>query len=431
MRGTIVLAKRTHLILLFALLLTLILGGCYRTGLGLDPREDDDDAAIDDDSVVIIDDDDDTSDDDDFSGDFQIIQLDPDHGSAEGGDEVEIVVDSDISGADPDDIIVRFGGELAEVLFRTEDSIHVTTPPSCSLGNVTLDVDIVGAGEDSDTYEYEAWAYGQDVAVLGMARTEVQSAGTPATAAAIAEFFTPTTAPPLSNLPALGSCVLNPNVTAPPRPNYSVGSAVSVSSGGTPFSLMLDPTTNSYSAASLSNLQTPNSATYGLSGGTDPDGCPVDISGIASAGDAMAVWDPPMTMPACASNGDYWCYFLDPDPSGLNQNGITVGWVPGTDHVVLQMDWIDYYGIGGGLTASLVCHLQDTGGVTLGSNEMSGMPEGLYQFSVLRYRTTTQAHPRSGGTVYGTYMDGQVGYGWVFQAIGSPSLGDGCYSGCQ
>jgi hypothetical protein len=191
---------------------------------------------------------------------------------------------------------------------------------------------------------------------------------------------------------------------------------------------MLDPSDNSYSAANLSSLQTPSSATYSLSGGTDPDGCPVDLPGVISAGDAIVVSDPPMNMPACASNGDFWCYFLDANPAGAN--GVTVAWTPGSGTVVLQMDWIDFYSVGNGLTASVVCHLQDTGGVTLGSTEMTDMPQGLYQFTVMRYRTTPQAHPRSGGSVYGTYLDAQIGYGWVFQELGNPSLGTGCYSGC-
>ena len=191
---------------------------------------------------------------------------------------------------------------------------------------------------------------------------------------------------------------------------------------------MLDPSDNSYSAANLSSLQTPSSTTYGLSGGVDPDGCAVDLPGLMSAGEAMVVSDPPMDMPACSSTGELWCYFLDPHPS--EPHGVTLSWEQSSDTVVVQLDWIDYYSVGGGLTASLVCHLPDTGGVTLGSNDMIGMPAGLYQIMVMRYRTSSQIHPRSGGTVYGTYLDAQIGYGWVFQELGDQFLGTGCWSGC-
>jgi len=389
--------------LLLLALLALLASGCYRTGLGLDPREDDDD----------------TTDDDDFTGDFLIVEVVPDHGSAEGGTEVEIVVDTDISSSDPDDIIVLFGGELGEVLYRTETSIFVLTPPACDLGDATLDVNIIGAGEASDLYEYEAWAYGQDVAVLGIARSEFQSLGTGVTGAATAEFFAPTVAPPLANLPPLGSCVTNPVVSAAPRVNYSVGSGVTVTSSGSPFSMVLDPTDNSYSGDGLTTNQTPTNASYSLSGGTDPDGCSVDFPGIAQAAETLFVSDPPMNMGAC-DNGQFWCYFLDPDPSGVNPEGVTVSWTPGSGSIVLQLDRIDYFS--DGLTGSVLCHLQDTGGVILSSPELSGIAEGLYQFNVIRYRTIPQAHPRSGGSVYGTYMDMQGGYGWIFQSI------DGCYN---
>ena len=286
----------------------------------------------------------------------------------------------------------------------------------------SVDVDIVGGGADSATFDYQAWAYGQDVAVVGVVRTEVQSLGQAQQGAATAEFFSPTTAPPLSNLPSLGSCIVNPVVSSVPRPNYSVGSSVSLSAGGSPFALMLNPTDNSYEASGLAPLQIPAPATYGLTGGIDPDGCPVDIPGIVQAAEPMVLVDPPPTMPACSTSGDLWCYFLQPDPTGQYQHGVTVGWAPGSAHVVLQMDRVDYYG--DGLSGSMLCNLPDNGGITFGPGDLSGMAEGLYQFTVMRYRTTPQAHPRSGGSIYGTYMDAQIGYGWIFNELA------GCYTGC-
>ncbi|MEE2828284.1 MAG: IPT/TIG domain-containing protein [Myxococcota bacterium] len=379
------------------------LAGCYRTGIGLDPRGDDDDAADDDDSI----------------GNFEITGLEPAQGSAEGGYEVEILLDTDISAADPDDIIVHFGDELAEVLFRDADSVHVIAPPACVPESLAVEVEIVGAGADSADFQYAAWAYGQDVAVVSLARTEIQSQGSGVQGAALAEFFEPTAAPPLANLPTLGSCIQSPTINPAPRVNHSIGNGVTMSAGGSPFTLGFDPSDSSYSASGLTAAHLPAPASYSLSGGVDPDGCPVELPGVVDAPNPLYVVDPPMDLAAC-DNGQFWCYFLDPDPTGQNAAGVTVQWTAGTGNIVLQIDRIDYYG--DGLSGSLLCHLQDNGYVMLTNTELTSMAEGLYQFGVLRYRTTPQAHPRSGGTVYGTFLEQQIGYGWIFQTI------NGCYN---
>ena len=312
---------------------------------------------------------------------------------------------------------MTFGGVEAEVLFKNEDEIHVLSPPGCSPGNVEIDVEVPGFGSDEITFEFETWATGQDVAVVGVVRSEHQGLGTAVEGLATAEFFTPALAPPFSSLPALGTCVLGPTIASSNRPNYSLGSTVSLSAGGTPITFQLDPADNSYSADGITDAQIPTSAIYGLNGGQDPDGCAVDVPGIIYSPDPLYVTNPNMSAGPCVDSLTM-CWFYEVDTSGLYANGGVVQWVSGSDAVIVQMDFVDYYNDNPTTwPASLLCHVPDNGTLNLSQSDFQGMYTGLYQLTVIRYRTTEGSHPRSGGTVYGTFMETKIGYSWLLANV--------------
>ena len=66
----------------------------------------------------------------------------------------------------------------------------------------------------------------------------------------------------------------------------------------------------------------------------------------------------------------------------------------------------------------MICHQGDSVGsvyVDPSFFPAFGMGEGAYVINVIRYRTTATTDPRSGATVYGTFIDAKGANLWLFQ----------------
>jgi hypothetical protein len=268
----------------------------------------------------------------------------------------------------------------------------------------------------------------------------VLSAGGDFSGAADAQFFTPITAPPFSQVPVIGTCDAYTGSTPTARPNYSIGNFLQLSTGGSSLQLALQPD-QSYLAAPLAESAVPTWSSYSLLGGIDPDGCPLEYPGVIS-GTAPLQLDESVLSPRllhCPSPvaspplDSYQCWFRDQDPNYPGLEGGTIEWTPGTtpsgnvvDGLIFTMSHYDTTGpISSWAPSSmpgLICHqLDSAGSIWVDPSFFSsppvgvGMMEGAYIMNVIRYRTSATQDQRSGATVYGTFIDAQSVNLWLLQ----------------
>ncbi len=342
-----------------------------------------------------------------------------------GGYPVDIEFVGDLSAFDESDVTVTFDGVEADVDHLGSSAIEVTAPPGCVAEPVDVEVDVDGAGSDDIGFEYQVWASGLDGAVIGVSRAEAPSAGGGVSGAADAQIFSPTSAPPFAQVPAMGTCDVYNGATPTSRPTYGVGNFLTLSTGGSSLSLALQPD-QSYLATNLSDAQVPTYSSYSLTGGVDPDGCPVEYPGVVSGTAPLQVSDPVPNLVHCPPPGvDYQCWFRDQDPSYPGLEGGTVVWTPGTPGTGNAIDGLIFtmsnYDISTGAPTGLpgmICHQGDSAGGIYADPAFFpafGMGEGAYVMNVIRYRTTATTDPRSGATVYGTFIDAKSANLWLFQ----------------
>ncbi len=399
---------------LFLLVFIALLAGCYGSNLGLNPRDDDDDDDSapddddDDDDDATADDDDVTEDDDDATADdddstptddddvtensFEIKEIDPDEGSAEGGYNAEIFYTGDLSAVDEGDVIVRFGSTYTDVLAITAEKLLVEVPPGCSPGELDVEVIVPDVGEDDVEFTFETWADGLDGAIFGIYKSG--SPAYPGTDVGSVElgWFEPESSPPLTHLPPLGTCSYN--VVSPDnnRNYFSVGSSVSVAASQTiPVTISPDTT---YQAANLNPAVLPSSASYTIYGATDPDGCSMPHDSVVWAPPALTVITPLITSQELAD-----CWWLD--------GGVGV------------VEWLGPYDVNAqvfmtvtdpGSGASITCHGQDNGVFVVPNQYLLGLAPGeLHSIAVTRYRVTTSTLERSGATAYGVFAETETG----------------------
>jgi hypothetical protein len=391
------------LLLMLVLAVPLVGAGCYGR-VGLDPRDDDDNA--DDDDSGDDDDnddddagDDDVQDDDDGSGDFSIDEIDPDHGSTDGGYTAEIFYEGDsLSDLDEDEVEVRFDEAEAEVLAITDSKLLVTVPPGCVPGDVDVTVELPDGTDDDVDFEFEPAGEGLDGAVFGVYRSEVPAYPGNESGAVEIGFFEPTASPPLGHLPPLGNCSYNIVPPVSDRDYYSVGPSVTISAG-VPIVATLDPSSTTYTAGGTAASTVPNGASYSIYDVDDPDGCALTFPTVVSSPPSLQLTSPDITSQKFAD-----CWFIA-DGYGV------VEWVGPYSSADYAFVTISHAEDPSG--ASLTCHVQDNGLVLLDEADMIGLTPGLHQLSVTRYRVTETEHPRDSSTAYGVFADTRSGFVFV------------------
>ena len=405
-------------VLLLLIGVCFLLPGCYTSRWGLTDDDDDssndddaanDDDAVDDDDVV---DDDDAVDDDDVVNDddvvddddstplepFEIDEIDPDHGSAEGGYSAEIFYTGSLANTDEDELTVRFGTAYATVLALNDEKIVVDVPPGCEPGDVDVEVLTDGDGDDSVDFEYEAWAEGLDGAVFGVFKSESPSLPGSESGNVELGWFEPDSSPPLTHLPPLGTCSFNIVSPTNNRNYYSVGSSVSIASSQT-IGVTISPDTT-YTAAGLSGAVLPNSASYTIYGAVDPDGCTLSHDAVIHAPPDLAVTVPLITSAKLAD-----CWYR---AGGVGE----VQWMGPYD--VDARVFITVTDPDSG--ASITCHTQDNGIFAVQSTYLLGLvPYTLSTISVTRYRVHESVIERSGATAHGLFVDTQSGLLFVME----------------
>jgi hypothetical protein len=410
--------------LLLLLPLALPLSGCYqRLGFGDDDDDDsgvaDDDDAGDDDAGDDDAGDDDVGDDDagdDDAGDddvgdddtaaFEITEIDPEDGSAQGGYTVEIFFEGSSGASDEDEVTVLFGTAAADVLALTDSKIVVMAPPGCVPGDVDVSVSTTGGASDSEDFEYLQWAVGLDGGVFALTRMWIPSIPQDVTQAEV-EFFEPAIAPPLTAIPPLGGCSLN---TPPPtvvRDHYSVGNQISVS-GGSAFALTMGG--DGYYVGQPPVAQLPFGGSYSIYGAVDPDGCPMVLDNVIQAPVVLNVTDPVL-----ADLYQCWRYNV-----GLGLG--LVEWMgpydPTNNRVIIQV----LAEPGNPSAGQVVCHAQDNGVFVIDDNYMVGMAfDAFNSIIVTRYRVVETQLQRSGATAYGLFLDsisGQIYIDYVSNICG-------------
>ena len=393
-------ANRPRLTSFLALLaLALVASACYGP-VGLSPRDDDDDDSGEDDDDAGDDDtgDDDAGDDDDVADPFEIDEIDPNDGSTDGGYNAEIFYDGDLSALDEDDVEVRFGDDPAELLALTGDKILVEVPPGCAHGEVDVTVELSDGQEDDVEFEYEPAGDGLDGGVFGVYRSEVPAFPGSETGAVEIGFFEPTTSPPLTHLPPLGTCSYNIVPGNNPRDYFSVGPSVTITAG-VPIVATLDVSTTTYTA-STGPSSVPNSASYSIYDVEDPAGCDLSFHTVLSSPAPLTLSVPDITSQKFAD-----CWWII-DGYGViewnepYQNG---------DFVFVTLTNAEYAD-----QPSVTCHYQDQGYVLLEEADMVALTPGLHTLMVTRYRVTETTNPRDASTMYGVFADTRSGFIFVY-----------------
>jgi hypothetical protein len=172
-------------------------------------------------------------------------------------------------------------------------------------------------------------------------------------------------------------------------------------SAGSPFSVTLDASSDTYTAAPIPATQVPNSASYSVLGAEDPDECPMELASVVSAPPALVVQYPDITSQEFAD-----CWYM----SGVAPIG-DVEWLgpyDSGDYVFVQLVNAETAG-----APSVTCHGQDNGAFLLEQADMIGLQPGLHVISVTRYRVIETPLERSGATAYGVFADTQTGYVFV------------------
>ncbi len=402
---------------LLAILATgLLLPACYTTRWGLqddddDSVADDDDSVVDDDDTAVddddtaVDDDDTQPDDDDTAVDdddttpvdpFAIDEIDPDHGSTEGGYTAEIFYTGSLANTDEDELIVRFGTAYASVLALTDEKIVVEVPPGCSPGDVSVEVLTDGDGEDDVDFEYETWADGLDGAVFGVFKAESPSVPGSEVGNIELGWFDPEVSPPLTHLPPLGSCSFNVVSPTNNRAYYSVGSSISIAASQTiPVTISPDST---YIASGLNGAVLPSNASYTIYGAVDPDDCSMPHPAVLYAPPDLVV-----TIPLITSQKFADCWWLD---GGVGE----VQWLGPYDNSARVFLTVSDPNSG----ASITCHTQDNGIFVVPNTYLLGLnPGALHTISITKYRVHQSIIPRSGATAHGVFVDTQTGFLFV------------------
>lgn len=388
-----------------ALVLWFVLTGCYGSRLGIDDddadddtTEQDDDSTADDDSVPV---DDDTTE----QADFRIEELDPDHGSTQGGFLVTISITGDLGTSDEDDVDVTFGGIEAEVVAVTDDSVIVTAPAFC----LAAEIDVVltaPTGDDGEEFEFEPWAEALDSAVFGAYRSEDRR-NDPVTTSGLVElgFFEPNSSPPLGHLPPLETCT--PNIVFPDynRDYIQVGSSLQMSAG-MPISVPWSSADEHYVNSNVSLSALPSSASFSITGAEDAGGCPLELDDVLRSPDPLTVLEPTFA----AGGGE--CWYMTEQCSGVPPLGI-VEWSPPSSSQPGDAVFLQFLNNDTG-ELEYLCHAQDDGSFILDGIDLLQMSQGWKTVQVSRYRRTESVDPASGATRHGIFVDTETGYVAVF-----------------
>ncbi len=391
------------------LLASTLLAGCYgftgfNNGRGGnnddDDAGDDDDAADDDDAEDDDDaaDDDDAVDDDDAAPDFRILDLDPDHGTAEGGFNVEVQYEGDLSGLGNDDVTASFGGTPASVLAITDDFVLVEVPPGCRTGDVDLEIDIGGGRSDAEEFEYETYADGLDTAIFTMSKTLNTSVQPLAEWVSVtAKFFEPADAPPGQGMPPLESCTSTLTIPPDTRNYFSVGPGIEFSNGAVQVATTYQPVTGWYEDSGLDGSYFPPNTSWSVNGAVDPNGCLLNLPTVVSAPDDPTLMQPnPFPAPDALD-----CWTMASQIPGVVQWSAPV--TAGPDDAVL----IQIANVNTGVY--LVCHAADDGAFLVSPSDMLLLEQGLHLATVIRYRPVETTAEPSGATVHGTYSTDMSG----------------------
>jgi hypothetical protein len=385
-----------------------LLPGCYgsRVGIGDDDGGQDDDASTSDDDTTHEDDDTSTPDDDTTpAADLRLLEIDPDHGSTEGGYLVTLSYEGDLGTEDEDEVDVLFGEVPADVVAVTNDQVLVTAPEACLAEE--LDVRLEGpAGADEEEFLYEPWATGLDAAVFGAYRTEDRR-NSPVLTSGLVElgFFEPNASPPLGHLPPLETCT--PNIIPPDynRDYVQVGNSL-VLSAGMAVSVPWNGSEEHYVNGNVTLSALPPSSSFSITGATSPGGCPLELDDVLRSPDGLTVVQPTFA----AGGGE--CWYMQDACTGVPPLGILEWSLPSSsqpgDAVFIQFTNND--------TGALeyLCHVQDDGSFVLDQTDLLQMSQGWKTVLVNRYRRTSTVDPASGATRHGVFVDSEIGYIAVF-----------------